>query len=480
MKRAELQKIQNDSIDRLVEGRAAVIRFGAGIGLFLASIYAYLVCDLGDNRRLRSASQALKNRDSATGLFNSKYLIRALRTHISHAARDKNTFALMLISFNPSHLSDEHDDSHLSILVARTLVNIIPMPHDLARIQDAVFGLLIHSFRDNDELGRMAMKICDVMALELSLAVPDRRGDINIGIAIYPDDATNVNALFARAKVAMSRPAARRKGRYEYYDQRNSDRIPRDEVLAKGLYDTISADGFKIAYQPQIQLSTNEIVGVEALLRWEHPSLGPISPDEFIPIAERTGLILPIGLSILHTACGHAAEWNQHQTVRVAINVCTLQLRDPNFLGNIKAVLKQSGLHPAYLEIELTERVMMDPMVTDLLSEIRKIGVKISIDDFGTGYSSFSYLSRFPTDAIKIDRSFIRSTPMSTKDNSVVRTIIHAGRELGIMTIAEGIETEEQSRFLLDEGCDLGQGYFFYRPMTPEQFESLLSTMKVS
>jgi EAL domain-containing protein (putative c-di-GMP-specific phosphodiesterase class I)/CHASE3 domain sensor protein len=483
MKRDELASLQRDSAQRLNEGEIAIISFGLGIGVFLLTVYLYLIYDLGDRRRLRSAGTTPDSIDTATGLHNSAYFQKALANSLKHAVRDKTSVALMMVRARTSSGARKDAPYHdvMNMATARKLAEVMPPPHIAAHLGDGIFALLVHPFRDRVELGSKAARICDTVTRDLIKMVPDRRIDIEVGISMYPEDATAPAMLMEKARLVLLDPPQGRVGRYNFLQQADLETMSRAELLSQGLHQALANGDFKVVYQPQVNLATKDIIGVEALIRWVHPHLGPVSPDEFIPLAERTGLILPIGLLVLECACRDAIKWDKQgdNNIRIAVNVCALQLYDPDFLSATKTILDKSGLPPARLEIELTERVMMDPVVGELLIKFRELGIHISIDDFGTGYSSLSYLSQFPADVLKIDRSFIESVPENPKNNGVVRTIINMGRELGITTIAEGIETQEQASFLLRHGCDIGQGYLFHKPMDADKVSKVLRNSSV-
>jgi EAL domain-containing protein (putative c-di-GMP-specific phosphodiesterase class I)/CHASE3 domain sensor protein len=483
MKRVELTKLQSESTKRLSEGKIAILSFASGIGMFLLTVYFFLIYDLGDRRRLRSTGETAGSIDTATGIHNSHYLQKALANSLKHALRDKTSVALMMVRVRPSYgvRKDKAYHDAMNLATAQKLSEVMPAPHIAAYLGHGLFALLVYQFRDRAELGSTAARMCDTVTHDLIKAEPDRQIDIEVGISVYPEDANTPALLMEKARLALLNPPHGRVGRYNFFQQADLKNISRAELLSQGLHNALKNDNFNVVYQPQVNLATKEIIGAEALIRWEHPSLGPISPDEFIPLAERTGLILPIGLLVLKRACHDAAEWNrQGINIRVAVNVCALQLSNLSFLSAAKLFLEESGLPPSRLEIELTERVMMDPIVGKLLLKFRALGVHIAIDDFGTGYSSLNYLSNFPADVLKIDRSFIESVPDDPKNSGVVRTIINIGRELGMTTIAEGIENQDQELFLIRNGCNTGQGYLFHRPINADKIPELFRIFKSS
>jgi EAL domain-containing protein (putative c-di-GMP-specific phosphodiesterase class I) len=248
--------------------------------------------------------------------------------------------------------------------------------------------------------------------------------------------------------------------------------------LENGLRQAVARGEFRLHYQPQIDLASNEVVGVEALVRWQHPDLGLVPPLKFITLAEETGLIVPIGKWVLAAACAQHVAWLRQglPPVAVAVNLSLRQFADPQLLGDIAAALRESGMPAGMLELEITESmVMQNPdRVVQLLRAIKEMGVRLAIDDFGTGYSSLAQLKRFPIDTLKIDRSFIRDIPQDVEDKAITEAIIAMARTLGLIVIAEGVETAAQQAFLREHGCDQMQGYFFSKPVEAGKFAELL------
>ena len=249
--------------------------------------------------------------------------------------------------------------------------------------------------------------------------------------------------------------------------------------LENGLRKALENDEFTIYYQPQVELNSGRIVGMEALIRWQHPELGLISPCEFIPIAEETGLIVPIGKWILKNACKQNKDWQEagFASITVAVNISNYQIKDKDFMDNVIQALKESQLDPQYLELEITESIMQNIQETTLiLDELKRIGVKIAIDDFGTGYSSLSVIKDLTIEKLKIDKSFINDILTNPKISALVKTIIDMGQNLNINVIAEGIEEEKQVTFLKQNKCIFGQGYFFSRPLPAKDISKILSS----
>ena len=291
-----------------------------------------------------------------------------------------------------------------------------------------------------------------------------------------PGDADE-RSLVKKADMAMYRAKAEGRGTFRFYEAEMDREVRQRMRLGQDLHSAVDKGELFIEYQPLISLEARSIVGVEALLRWQHPALGLVPPDKFIPIAEGSGLIVPIGSWVLETACGHAERWSRQfgVAVPVAVNVSSIQFRDPQFVGTVRSVLKRTALRPELLQLELTEGTLMQavPKVERALRALGELGVQLSLDDFGKGYSSLEYLRRLPLERLKIDRSFVQGLADNTPDPVIVSVVMALGKKLGLTIIAEGIETEEQCDFLSTEGCQTVQGYLFSRPLKPSALEEL-------
>ena len=294
-------------------------------------------------------------------------------------------------------------------------------------------------------------------------AISGFAGDVLLS---HADMALSVAKTIPGNAVEMFEPAL---------DQRLADTQEMEAALREGL----EHGQFSIAYQPQVRLSSGEIIGVEALLRWQHPTLGQVPPDRFIPVAEETGIIVELGRFVLETACSDVAGWPEH--VRLAVNVSPVQFEIGDVLKDVRAALAQSGLAAGRLDLEITEGMFVAKghPVTLGLERLRLLGIGVALDDFGTGYSSLSYLGRLPIDKIKIDKSFVFNLPDDKEANAIVGTVLTLARTLGKTVVAEGVETRAQADLLARLGCDIGQGYFFGRPIPADQMRTLLMAPKV-
>jgi predicted signal transduction protein with EAL and GGDEF domain len=300
----------------------------------------------------------------------------------------------------------------------------------------------------------------------------------SIGVATYPDDAQDANALLNSSDIAMYHAKERGRNNFQFFKPGMNEETVERQALESDLHQVLERRELLLSYQPTINLLTGGIIGVEALIRWLHPQRGLVTPDQFIAIAEESGLIVPIGRWVLREACRQARAWQVAglPSACIAVNISSVELRAPGFTAGIRAILAETGLEPRFLELELTETFLMQDCRTtaDVLKELKDIGVRLALDDFGTGYSSLSYLKRFPIDALKIDRSFIHELTTDADDARIVAAMIGMGRNLNMGVVAEGVETRDQLEILQRHGCARGQGFYFGRPVSALEFGHLL------
>jgi EAL domain-containing protein (putative c-di-GMP-specific phosphodiesterase class I) len=300
----------------------------------------------------------------------------------------------------------------------------------------------------------------------------------SIGITFYPSDSENLDGLLKNADSAMYHAKAQGRNNYQFYSADLTERAHARLAMETSLRRALERDEFSLHFQPKVELRTGRVTGVEALLRWQDRDRGAVGPNEFIPIAEESGLILPIGDWALRAACTELKRWHDEGLpgLRLAVNLSSRQFRHKRLVNNIARIIEETGFDARCLEFEITESVLMgvDIQVSEVLARIKEMGISISIDDFGTGYSSLSYLKRFPIDTLKIDRSFVRDIPADLEDVAIVRAIIAMARSLRMRTVAEGVEQEEQMRFLRAEGCEEMQGFLYSRPLPGDEVLRLL------
>jgi EAL domain-containing protein (putative c-di-GMP-specific phosphodiesterase class I) len=300
----------------------------------------------------------------------------------------------------------------------------------------------------------------------------------SIGVSIYPDDGVDAETLIKNADTAMYQAKENGPQRYRFFTPAMNVRAVERHSIEESLRRALERQEFKVHYQPKVDLRTGGISGAEASIRWTHPGRGAVSPAEFTPVAEDSGLILSIGNWVLREACQQARVWLDAGLALTAmsVNISAMEFRDEHFLEGVFAILNDTGLDPKSLELELTESVLMKRAESSqaILKTLRARGVQVAVDDFGTGYSSLSYLRKFPIDTLKIDQSFVRQITTAPDETTIVTAVISMGRSLKLRVVAEGVETLEELTFLQAHQCDEAQGYYFGRPMPPEQFAKLL------
>ncbi|MDD2914825.1 MAG: EAL domain-containing protein [Gallionella sp.] len=349
----------------------------------------------------------------------------------------------------------------------------------LARTGGDEFSILLRDVRHVSDSSRIAQKLLDAMSQMIVLGGNKLFATASIGIAVYPQDGADADTLLHSADIAMQRAKERGGGSSQFHTDDLDLHAKQHLDMESNLHQAYERGEFELYYQPQINPGNGSIVGVESLLRWFHPEKGMIPPDQFIPVAERSGMIVPIGEWVLRTACLQAKAWIEAglPPVRVAVNISARQFDHPQFVPNVAKVLHDSGLDPKLLELELTESMLVKNTedIIAIMINLKRMGVKLSLDDFGTGYSALSYLARLPIDTLKIDQSFVRGIGQTPTNGSICTAIIALADSLGLRTISEGVETMEQLEFMIAHGCDEIQGYFFSRPLPADECTRLFS-----
>jgi diguanylate cyclase (GGDEF)-like protein len=420
--------------------------------------------------------------DALTGLANRLLLNDRLGQAIALAERHKGQVAVLFLDLDGfKHINDSlghsFGDKLLQAIAAR-LATCVHAPDTASRHGGDEFVILLPEVRRPEDAAAVARRLLEALAETYSIDRHDLQLSSSIGVSIYPDDGLDAETLIQNADTAMYQAKENGHDSYQFFRPAMNVRAVERQSIEEHLRHALERNELTLHYQPKIDLDTGAITGAEALIRWTHPTRGPISPDQFIPIAEDCGLILPIGGWVLREACAQARAWEDAglPVITMAVNISALQFRKSNFLEDVYAALIETGLDPKYLELELTESALMTrtESTASILSTLRGVGVRVAADDFGTGYSSLSYIRKFPLDALKIDQSFIRQITTIPDETTIVRAIISMGRSLDLRVIAEGVETQDQLDFLRAHGCDEAQGYFFSRPVPAEQFAALL------
>jgi EAL domain-containing protein (putative c-di-GMP-specific phosphodiesterase class I) len=341
------------------------------------------------------------------------------------------------------------------------------------------FVVLLSELEQPEDAAQTARRMLQVVAEAHSIDQHDLHVTTSIGVSVYPDDGLDAETLIKNADTAMYQAKENGRQSYKFFKPAMNVRAVERQSIEESLRRALERQEFALHYQPKVDLRTGAITGAEALIRWNHPTRGAISPSRFIPVAEDCGLILPIGAWVLREACGQARAWVDAglPVSTMAVNVSAMEFRDDNFLENLFAILTETNLDPRFLELELTESVLMKraESTASILQSVRERGVQVAVDDFGTGYSSLSYLRKFPVDALKIDQSFVRQIS-DGEDTSIVTAVIAMAQSLKLRVVAEGVETVGELKFLRAHQCDEAQGYYFSRPVPPQQFAILLKT----
>ena len=422
--------------------------------------------------------------DPLTNLPNRRLFGDRLQQAVESARRNSHLMGILFIDIdNFKRINDSFGHSigdKLLRTVASQLVTCLRRGDSVgrelddgsisvARLGGDEFTVLLARLGKAEDAARIAKRIIDAVSVPFLIGVEEVVVTPSIGIAVFPYDGEGVEDLVKNADTAMFHAKENGKNSYQFYTNSMSatafERLSMENALRKGLFN----GEFEMYYQPKIDLVSNRAVGLEALVRWNHPEMGLVLPADFIPLAEETGLIVPLGEWVLHTVCSQMRSWSSAgmKSLRVAVNLSACQFRQTMLRQLVKRMLHETGVAPELLEIELTESVIMDDIQTSstLLRELKKMGVHISMDDFGTGYSSLSLLKRLPLDTLKIDRSFVRDITKDADDAAIVDAVISLAHSLRLRVIAEGVETSEQLEFLRARGCDEVQGYLYSRPL---------------
>ncbi|NOV28862.1 EAL domain-containing protein [Methylomonas sp. ZR1] len=444
--------------------------------------FVAIVDDITEFKSNQAQLEYRANYDDLTGLVNRNLLNDRLNNAISTAQREHKVFCLFFMDLDDFKVINDtmgHSvgDEFLKIIAGR-LLNCVRACDSVARYGGDEFVCVCPSIAKTDDAALIAARIITEISQPLQLNGHTLHGAVSIGISFYPADGADKETLLQHADTAMYDAKDKGRNSFSFYTQAFNQRLMQRLMLEEDLRQALRLEQFVVYYQPKFDLHSEQISGMEALLRWNHPEKGLIPPDHFIPLTEDTGLILPIGEWVLHTACLQAKAWQLAglPAINMAINVSPKQLHSPTFDQTITRVLRQSGLDASFLDLEITEgAVMQDPdNVAITLTRLKNIGIRISMDDFGTGYSSLSYLKRFPFDNLKIDKAFINDIPLGEGDVTLVLTIIAMAHNFKLKVVAEGVETQAQMDFLARNGCDEIQGYFFSRPLPASEVEQLL------
>ena len=439
--------------------------------------YVAIRTDITERKVAEEQIQFLAYSDALTGLPNRRLLQDRLTQALAAAPRQKGRVALLFLDldrFKDINDSLGHSVGDLLIQeVAERLKTWGRKQDTVARVGGDEFLIVLTELKDITDAAVAAERLLDGIIAEYSIQGHALNITCSVGISIFPEHGTDPETLMKNADAAMYSAKESGRNNFRFFtDEMNAQAVER-LTLENPLRQALAKDEFFLMYQPQMELATGTITGMEALLRWQHPDLGLVPPDKFIGIAENSGLIVPIGEWVLRTACSQARKWQNEglPPVTVAVNVSAVQFRQEGFCELIGRVLRETGLAPQYLELELTESVLLSnaEVMLPVVQKLKAMGLTLAIDDFGTGYSSFSYLRQFPVSKFKIDRSFIRDVAVNPDDAAITAAIISMAKSLRLKVIAEGVENEAQVSFLRAHQCDEIQGYYFSKPLATEQ-----------
>ena len=461
---------------------ALVLPAFALIGGRISALRAKLAANNAELTNALSTIQILANHDSLTGLSNRAMFNTNLQGAIARAARSNTMLAVFFIDLDNfkqvnDTLGHPFGDSVLREVVRR-FQGLVRDGDTLARFGGDEFVLLVENLKDATAIHPIAQKLLSVLEPRATLQGNEVNLSASIGVCVFPSDGEDAAALLANADIAMYQAKLLGRKQYCVFSVSMSELAAEKYQMEAALRRALEENRFRMHYQPKIDIPTGRVTGVEALIRWEHPELGLIFPDRFIPLAEETGLIIAIGKWTLTEVCARAKAWEEMgiAPMIMSINLSGSQLMHPDFVKDCAAALKAAGRKPELFELEVTESmVMQNPArATTLMDELRAIGIRLAIDDFGTGYSSLAYLKQFPVHTLKVDQSFVRDLPHNSNDVAITRAVIAMAHSLNMNVIAEGVERQEQLTLLEAEGCDEFQGYFCARALPETELIAFL------
>jgi len=450
--------------------------------------YVGVFADISESRQSQERLNKLVNHDPLTGLPNRRLLNELLERGLKLCERENRQIALLFIDLDRFKTINDTLGHHAGDLVltsvTRRLTESVRDCDTLARLSGDEFIVMMDNLRHPDDAAIVARKIIDALQSSFIISGKEIFIGASIGISLYPQDGLNPNDLIKASDIAMYQAKNEGRNDFRFYTSQLGETAHERLNLDTMLRHALERDELIVHYQPQISLDTGRIIGAEALVRWQHPELGLMSPGKFIPLAEETGLIIPIGEWVLRQAttdllrletAGYPLQW-------ISVNVSAAQLHRSNFTDTVYGVLVETGCNPEQLELEITESAIMNSVeyVIEVCRKLKDMGVKLALDDFGTGYSSLSYLKRFPLDKLKLDQSFVRELPHNIEDNAISGAIIGLGHNLGLTVIAEGVEKSEQETFLRSKGCQEAQGFLYSRPVPYTVLLELLASEKAA
>jgi len=471
--------VRRDGYESRIEDSCAPIHDGQGQITGAVMVFH----DVSVARAMAIQMSHLAQHDCLTDLPNRILLKDRLTQSIALSRRRSNQIALLYLDLDRfKNINDSLGyaiGDQLLQSVAKRVETCLRSGDSLSRVGGDEFAVMLAEVESDAELAAVARRIMAALVPPHRIAEHELHVSASVGISKYPGDGLEGDALLTSAETAMYKAKEHGRNNYKFFTVEMNAGVAERQSLEDDLRRALDRQEFVLHYQPKINLETGAITGCEALVRWMHPDRGLVPPLQFIPIAEDSGLIVPIGQWVLREACTQAQKWMDSglPLLSMAVNVSSMEFRSPEFLASVRTILHETGWDPRLLQIELTESLLMknSEASASVLQALKAMGVQLALDDFGTGYSSLSYLKRFPIDILKVDQSFVRDITADSNGATIVEAIISMGKSLKQRVIAEGVETSEQFAFLLSHHCDEGQGYFFSPPVIASQFSQLVS-----
>jgi diguanylate cyclase (GGDEF)-like protein len=445
-----------------------------------------LAFELSERYKAEEHLDKLAYYDVTTDLPNRHFFHKQLDSAVELAITTKQKMVLLFLDLDNFKIVNDTAGHKIGDLLLKQassrLSNVLRKNDYICRIGGDEFAIIIEDVNDIDNVSIVTKKCIESLSNPFIFDEHKFFIGVSIGVSICPDDTITANDLLVNADMAMYEAKIRGKNNYQYFNQEMNEVHSYKYQLESDLRHAVQKNQMELYYQPQVNADNGSLTGFEALMRWNHPEKGMIKPNEFVPIAEETGLISPLGKWLINTACQHGKQLiaSGLENITIGINISAIQLRENTFVDDVTNALKSSGLDPTSLEIELTESILMDDseLVIKKVNQLKSLGIHIAIDDFGTGFSSMSYLKSFPVSKLKIDKSFILGLPKSSEDMAIVRAIIAMAHGLNINVIAEGVERSDQVELLRHYDCDMFQGYYYAKPMAFNDVLKLNSLQK--
>ncbi len=444
--------------------------------------FTKVVRDITERKQAEDTIRHQAMHDPLTGLPNRKALEERLELALQMARREKTKVGLMFVDLDRfKNINDTLGHLVGDVLlkeVASRFESSVRGEDTVARLGGDEFIIMVPHISNTGDMVKLGEKILQAIAQPIMVGQHTLHITTSVGITISPADGDTIHSLLKNADTALYRAKEAGRNRYQFYNQTMNVKASERFALENDFREALQKNEFELFYQPIINLKTKRPTGAEALLRWHHPRLGMIYPNEFITIAEEIGMIAPLGNWVTKQACLQQKKWAQEglRPLQIAVNVSARQFSEPNFVSDMAAIIEETEMDTRYLELEITEGIAMENIdrTSDKLNQLKRMGIQITIDDFGTGYSSLYYLKRFPIHNLKIDKSFVRHAITNSNDSTIIRTIISMAHNLNLQVIAEGVETDQQLQFLSILRCNRAQGYLIGRPMTHTNFEQWL------